>query len=350
MYENQTFAVIINRMLDSIPDDVDKREGSIIYDALAPAASELLLAYIELDANINLFFADTSSGDFLKRRALDYGLTIGPATKAKRKGLFRDNAAALFDVPLASRFSISNLNYVVTERISLGTFILECESFGVVGNQFFGTMLPLDYIFGLADAQLSDVIIPGEEIESDEVFRQRILLYARFPSASGNRSDYINWSLEVPGVGGAQVVPIAYGPGTVGITIIDSNAQPASGPLVANVQDYISPVSGNGKAPILSGVTVTAAVGVSIDVTATIVLVGGYTLPQVKASFESALIAYLKSIAFATDPSVKYTRIGSLLSETLGVQDYSVLLVNGGATNIAVSAGHVAIKGTVTLT
>ena len=31
----------MNRMLESVPDTVDKREG-IIYDALAPAAAELV--------------------------------------------------------------------------------------------------------------------------------------------------------------------------------------------------------------------------------------------------------------------------------------------------------------------
>ncbi|UTW69876.1 hypothetical protein KHA80_02945 [Anaerobacillus sp. HL2] len=33
MYEHQTYEAILARMLDKIPDDIDKREGSIIYDA-----------------------------------------------------------------------------------------------------------------------------------------------------------------------------------------------------------------------------------------------------------------------------------------------------------------------------
>ena len=37
-----TFDYIMNRMLESVRDTVDKREGSIIYDALAPAAAELV--------------------------------------------------------------------------------------------------------------------------------------------------------------------------------------------------------------------------------------------------------------------------------------------------------------------
>lgn len=41
MYEEQTFEAIIKRMLDRVSGDVDKREGSVIYDALAPIAFSL---------------------------------------------------------------------------------------------------------------------------------------------------------------------------------------------------------------------------------------------------------------------------------------------------------------------
>ena len=53
MYENQTEDVIKQRMLDVVPSDLDKREGSFIYDGISPAAIELALAYIELDRGFN---------------------------------------------------------------------------------------------------------------------------------------------------------------------------------------------------------------------------------------------------------------------------------------------------------
>ena len=49
MYEEVTYEEILERMLERVPDDMDKREGSLIYDALAPAAIELQIMYIELD-------------------------------------------------------------------------------------------------------------------------------------------------------------------------------------------------------------------------------------------------------------------------------------------------------------
>ena len=38
MYEDMTYEHILQGMLNRVPDDIDKREGSVIYDALAPAA------------------------------------------------------------------------------------------------------------------------------------------------------------------------------------------------------------------------------------------------------------------------------------------------------------------------
>ena len=44
--DEMTFDYIMNRMLESVPDTVDKREGSIIYDALAPAGAVLVKFYL----------------------------------------------------------------------------------------------------------------------------------------------------------------------------------------------------------------------------------------------------------------------------------------------------------------
>ena len=46
LFESQTAPVILKRLLKNVPDKYDKREGSVIYDALAPAAIELAEAYI----------------------------------------------------------------------------------------------------------------------------------------------------------------------------------------------------------------------------------------------------------------------------------------------------------------
>ena len=48
MFEEKTYDNILDSLLSKVPADIDKREGSIIYDALAPVAAELTQAYINL--------------------------------------------------------------------------------------------------------------------------------------------------------------------------------------------------------------------------------------------------------------------------------------------------------------
>ena len=37
-YENMTYEELVKAMLDKVTSDVDKREGSLIFDAVAPCA------------------------------------------------------------------------------------------------------------------------------------------------------------------------------------------------------------------------------------------------------------------------------------------------------------------------
>lgn len=174
MYENVTYEDILQRMLDRIPDSMDKREGSIIYDALAPAAVELQLMYIEFDVILQETFADTASREYLIRRAAERGIIPEPATHAILKGEFTPST---LEIPVGSRFSCGTLNYVVTEKISDGQYKLECEEIGESGNSQFGQMIPIDYIEGLETCYLTDLLIPGEDEEDTESIRTRYLTH-----------------------------------------------------------------------------------------------------------------------------------------------------------------------------
>lgn len=352
MYESFTYEFLMNRMLGRVPADVDQREGSIIYNALAPAAFEMAQMYAELDANLRLASGQTASGTYLDMRTMDYGVTRELATKAVLIAQFKDGSNAAMNVPIGNRFSAGELTFKVIEMVTTGTFKIECETAGAVGNTASGSLLPIDFVAGLASATISSIHAPGKDAESDEQLRTRYMDKVRTPSTGGNKADYRKWALEVEGVGDAQVVPLWNGPGTVKVYLLKADKTPAGTPLVDEVQDYISPVAGagDGKAPIGADVTVVAATAVNIAVTATMTLDGSRTLSQVKADFETALIDHLNSIAFSADPAVKYVRIGSLLLDVSGVLDYAGLQVNGGTTNISIPVGSVAVKGTVTLT
>lgn len=68
--------------------EIDTREGSLIYDALAPASIELRIMYMEFDVIMNETFADTAHREWLIKRCAERGITPYPAKKAILKGVF----------------------------------------------------------------------------------------------------------------------------------------------------------------------------------------------------------------------------------------------------------------------
>lgn len=74
MFENQTYEAIMARLLAEVPDSMDKREGSFIWDALSPVALELAQTYVELDNILGLAFPQTSSGEYLDMKAAEHGI------------------------------------------------------------------------------------------------------------------------------------------------------------------------------------------------------------------------------------------------------------------------------------
>ncbi|MGO4545790.1 baseplate J/gp47 family protein [Paenibacillus sp. 2TAB23] len=343
MYEQMTFSHLLQQMLDRVTGDVDKREGSIIYDALAPAAAALSELYAQLDVSMNLAFADTSSGEFLSRRTADFGIVRQSATRAKRLGKFYGAGGAAIDVPIGSRYSLNMVNFIVRERVSAGSFVLESELEGAVGNQQFGDMLPIDYISSLARAVLSEVLVPGEDEELDEQLRSRFLAEVQKPGTSGNVSDYMKWTTSVAGVGGARVMPLWDGPGTVKVVIVNADKQPASEVLQQAVLAYL-----NEQRPIGAEVSVISASSVPIHIKAQVTIATGYTIQQINEAFTSAVRAYLEETAFQIN-YVSIAKLGTLLLDIPGVIDYDGLLLNGGGANVGLDIDEVPVAGLVEL-
>ena len=154
MFENQTYESILQRMLDRVSDSLDKREGSVIWDTHSPTALEFQNLYLELENMLQEAYGDTASREFLIRRAKERGITPYSATNAILKGEFTPKD---IDV-LGKRFNLQELNYVVTEKIADGTYRVECETEGAVGNQYLGSVIPIEYIDGLETADASGIL------------------------------------------------------------------------------------------------------------------------------------------------------------------------------------------------
>jgi uncharacterized phage protein gp47/JayE len=352
---------ILQRMLDRIPDSIDKSEGSYIYDALAAVADEVAQAKIDMGEYLKRGFASTTFGSYLDLRCEEHGLTRRPAAKSSGTATFAGTPGTL--VPSGFRISTPADEYAGTAGIEFQTLAdcaiseegtinaaIQAVEPGSAGNVAAGTInILISPIAGIASVVNHSPIIDGADVESDASLLSRYLAKVQAPGTSGNKADYRNWAREIPGVGDVQIIPLWNGNGTVKVVLVNTDKQPPDSTLVAAVQDYIAPANGDGLAPIGASVTVVAAEAVNINVTATVILTGTKTLAEVKAAFEQAFADYLKSIVFANDSTVRYVRIGSLLLDTEGIQDYSNLQVNGGTGNVGINTGQIPVKGTVTL-
>lgn len=328
MYEHMTYEYLMERALDSVPLDLDKRQSSIIYTALAVQSAELAEVYAQLDALLELVFAQDSSGEWLTKRAYESGVDRDEAVKAQRR--------ATFNIPIENgeRFFIDDLYFVVIDD-----GIVECETAGVVGNAPMSgsNFLPVSNIPKLETAVLGEVIIPGEDVESDESLLEKYLIKRRRKATSANRAHYKKWAEEVEGVGKAKVFPLWAGEGTVKVVIVNSEMKPASEEIVQAVKNYIDPVPkmGDGEAPIGAKLTVESAQRKDITIKAKVVLKGS-TLKDVEEEVANDLNKLFKGISFVEneESEIKTSLINNALFRNKWIDDYSDVLINGKATNL----------------
>lgn len=355
---DSTYEEILEEKLDSIDDSLDKREGtSLIYNAVAANSLEIAQMLATMKDYIDLMFADTAPMEYLERRAAERGLTPYTATKAKLKGIFNT------DVPIGARFSgQEDLNYVVIERIGSGEYILECETTGNEGNLFFGNLIPIDYIEGLESAELTELLIPGEDEEDVEAFRTRYFNSFEADTFGGNRADYKEKVNSIPGVGGVKVYRAKYGAGTVGLTIINSNFEKPSQTLIDTVQEIIDPLDeqgeGVGLAPIDHIVTVSAVNEFPIDITLNLTYRSGWTWLDIQSNVYEVIDDYFKELAeewaqsqtYAEDNSgvtVRISQIETRLLNVPGVLDISNTELNGYTANVVLDKEAIPVRGVV---
>lgn len=347
MYEDQTYDAIMERLLASIPDNMDKREGSFVWDALSPAALELAQAYQQLDLVLQFGFAQTTYGPYLDYRGQEHGVARLPATKATGQVTITGQDAV--EVPEGTLFSTQSgvqFETVASVIIADGTATVNIEAVeaGKDGNVLAGTIIVIPVnIPGVTGVTNENQTAGGTEAESDTAFLDRILDKVRLPATSGNAYHYKQWAKEVPGVGDAQVTPLWDGPGTVKVVLLDANKQAPSQAIVNDVAKYIEELR-----PIGASVTVQAVEEVPININATLQIASYATLDEVKQLIMQGVTAYLESLAFK-DPLVRYTRIAAVILDIPPIIDYSNLLINDGTANIEILPGQVAVLGTVTV-
>lgn len=377
--EQYTYKYLMSQALSFVDDSLDKREGSIIYDALAPACYVLAGYYMQLYQVVKNSFAVTATGEWLDQRVKESGITRREATGAIKRADFTDDAGQAAVVRIGTRWSTVSSTNPITYRVTAqyeqndapvaGAYELTCETLGTIGQEYTGPIIPVDFVKGVAAATMSTTLIPGRDAETDDELRERYFDQMSAKAFGGNISDYRNKTREIIGVGDLQIYPVWNGGGTVKLSIVDTAFRAASDEFVQEVQNLIDPVNasgvqgdGLGIAPIDHKVTVVAPEEVAVNITASIVLQVPYEVGQVQPAVEQAIEAYMVELRhdWATPNefneyalSVYTSRITAAIVGVPGISNVTNVRLNGAAADITLQQTgqkqQIPVKGTVTL-
>lgn len=347
--------------LDRVSDVVDKREGSMIYDAVGPCMWEHYGLYEAVNNYHDNTYPGTASRSGLIAIAEEQGVTPHPATCSVVKGVFTPTT---LELAIGARFNREDVNFAVTEKLEPGVYSLTCETVGASGNATPGLMTPVDNITGLETAELVDVLVYGEDEEDTEVFRARYFDGIRNHAQDGNVAQYKQWADEFPGVGGNKITPGWNGRCTVKVAILDSQNGVASDKLIGDFQAVLDPANdvindntsatnypqgrglGNGKAPIGAIVTVVTATERPVNVSAKITMAPGYASTDV---IDQALEEYFIGQGFSKS-AISYMGVGAAILMCPAVDGIADLRVNGGMSDITLGDEEVPGLGTTNWT
>lgn len=401
MYEAQTYEAILSRMLQkalSINGNLDTREGSLVWCGDAPAAVELQNLYIALDTVLNETFADTATRPYLILRAAERGLSPQPASPAILQMAITPTTLFL---PLNTRFSIGELNYYVSADRGSGNYELTCETAGEAGNNYTGTVIPIEYVDGLETCKITSVLVPGEDEEDTELFRQRYLNSLNAQAFGGNQIDYIEKVNAIPGVGGVKVYRAWNGDlkpanmippkeaeawieglsgvpepvklwldtvyaaaknnmftvgGTVKLVVINSTFTVPSPTLVEQVQTAVDPLQnageGVGIAPIGHVVRVEGVQEETVDLGFALYYQRGWSWEDVSGYVTEAINGYFLELAqsWADQDEALVVRISQIESRLLGITgilDIGNTTINEKAANHTLALDHIPVLGSL---
>ncbi len=370
-HDKYTFDIISNDMLSRIPDTLDKREGSIIYDALAPAAVELEKLYLQIAECYKNTSVQTARGKWLDLKAFEVGLTRKPAEYAVRRGTFTEPGGEDAIIPIGSSYSTldgeDSLVYVVRSHIEDGVYQLVCTTAGDVGNNYFGALQNEDDPTSPGTAVLGDILSPGRDEEDDESLLRRYILKVTTTPYGGNFADYKQRVLSLYNVGAVQIYPAYIGGGSVKIAILDRSYDVPEQSIIDEVQLELCPYTlneGAGIAPIGHQVLVKGADAYNIEVNADVVLNSGADITSVTALAERSIDDYLRRLRRTWDVEreantaeyalkLYYSQIFVELMNITGVRDVRNMKINGSTSDITFIQDHerqqVPVMGGVTL-
>lgn len=351
---------IHNRMMKSLPSDIDNMPGGFPYDFTRPTAIEKseLINY-HLARTLMIAFPQYAWDNWLDLHGQQVHLTRHPAKKATGSITLTGTIGAEITqgtiVCTPATEDTPAIQYITDEDCTIGdegtvTVDITAMKGGKKSN------VPANTICILAKPNKNiksvtnkEAINGGEERESNGDFYDRIASeYENSMTFLGNDSDYVRWAKEA-GAGDCIVIPAGEGPGTVKLVLVDRNGQPANKELTEAVYNYI--VSPNNRENRLlptacAKLNCVSAVTIKINYTCTgLVLDDNADINKIKNDFKTAL---LKIYDKAKNQNIlRYNDIRPLISAIDGVKDFDTFTINDKTENIQLAQEEYPETGTL---
>ena len=340
-FSDKTYEQLMEEALGRVSDDIDKRPGSMVWNGNAPCLAEMAQLYLALDFVFTATYVNSAPREYLIKRAADRSIFPKAATPAVLRAKMNMN------VPVGTRFSLEDINFVVTKQLgSEGedfVHLVECETAGAVGNGYAGELIPIDYVEGLTRAETDGIYSAGTDEEDTEVFRARVIESMRSIAFGGNVADYKNKAMSFDGIGQVKVLPIWNGAGTVKLILMSSNldSPTISEDRIASIKNAIDPTEkqgqGYGLAPIGHTVTVASVKEKDVNVSMKAELKTGVEQSAAIAEISKIINEYFKELSEDWENrdniTVRISHIESrILERCNSVEDIDIGTTANGAT------------------
>lgn len=316
---------------------------SVLARALAGAVYGL---YGFLDFLARQLFPDTAEREFLDRWSGIWGvLRLAGAFAAGPVTVTGTNGTAVPVGALLVRADGAELEITIGGTVSGGTATVTVTAVqaGTTGNTVAATALTFKNPVAGIDAGAvvaAGGIVGGEDAETDESLRARLLARIQQAPHGGSAADYVTWAKEIAGVTRAWCLPQQFGAGTVGVIFVrddDSGSIiPDAGELAA-VQAYIDV-----RRPVTAVVTVFAPTAVPLAFTI-------HVEPNTQAVKEAVAAALADLIRREAEPggTLLLSHIREAISQAVGENDYTMTAPSG---NVTVTATQLTTMGVITWT
>lgn len=361
---NNSAEEIHERMMNSLPADIDDMPGGFPFDFTMPAALEKdeLINYHMVRA-LMIAFPQYAWDEWLDLHGKQVHLERHQAQKASGKVMIEGisgtklQAGTVFCTPATD--TGPSIEYSSDSAIEIGdegyalinvTAVISGVDSNTGPNTVTLMSKPNRYVSKVNNPA---AITGGTERESNDSFYDRIAAeYDNSLTYLGNDRDFIRWAKEA-GAGDCVVVPAAEGPGTVKLVLIDSNGQPANEELVNNVYEHIVSPDDRSKrllptacAKLICGPAETVNINYSIS---GIVYDEGITgIAKIKEDFAK----FVKDVyANAKEQGVlRYNDVRPVIKGIAGVTDFDLFLMNGEMKNINLESEEYPATGSLDFT